>query len=198
MSARKPLTLASTSGIRRRILTGAGVAFDAVSPGVDEDAAKAELAGAAPQAVALELARRKALAVSAARPGLVIGADQVLVEGGRLFDKAKTMAEAEARLKQWRGRPHDLVGGVALAESGRIVWDHGETSHLTMRDFSDAFLARYLADAGEQILTSVGCYQLEGLGAQLFARIDGDYFAVLGMPLLPLLDALRAHGGLES
>lgn len=198
MSALKPVTLASTSAVRRAILDGAGVRYEAVSPGVDEDAVKRELAGATPEALALELARRKALAVSAGRSGLVMGADQVLTFDGRMFDKAADMKEAETRLKQWRGHPHALIGGVALAEGGRVVWEHCETSRLVMREFSDAFLARYLRDAGPRILSSVGCYQLEGLGAQLFAHIDGDYFAVLGLPLLPLLDALRAHGGLQQ
>lgn len=193
----RPVTLASTSAIRRAILSGAGIGFDAVSPGVDEDAVKDAMRGATPAALSLELAKRKALAVSMTRPGLVIGADQVLALDGAVWDKARDMAEAEARLRELRGRTHELVGGVALAEGDRILWTHSETSRLTVRDFSDEFLARYLREAGDAILSSVGCYQLEGLGAQLFERIDGDYFAVLGLPLLPLLAALRAHGGLE-
>lgn len=194
----KPVILASTSAIRRTILTSAGVGFDPVPPGVDEDAVKQAMRGASAAALSLELAKKKALAVSGVRPGLVIGADQVLAFEGAIWDKARDMAEAEARLRELRGRTHELVGGVALAEGDRVLWTHSETSRLTVRVFSDEFLKRYLREAGEVVLSSVGCYQLEGLGAQLFERIDGDYFAVLGMPLLPLLQALRAHGGLEQ
>jgi septum formation protein len=192
----RAVTLASTSAIRQAMLSGAGVRFQAVSPGVDEDAVKAAMGGVSAAALSMELAKKKALAVSAVRPGLVIGADQVLAFGGAIFDKARDMAEAESRLRQLRGRTHELVGGVALAEGDRLLWTHSEISRLAMRDFSDDFLTRYLDEAGPQILSSVGCYQLEGPGAQLFERIEGDYFAVLGLPLLPLLAALRAHGGL--
>ena len=194
----KPVILASTSAIRRAVLTGAGVAFDAVAPGVDEDAVKQAMPDAAPAVLALELAQQKALAISANRPGLVIGADQVLVFEGQIFDKAKDAAEAEARLRQLRGKTHELVGAVALTEGERVLWTHVETSRLTMRAFSEDFLARYLQHAGGGLTSSVGCYQLEGLGAQLFEKINGDYFAVLGMTLLPLLGALRAHGGLQA
>ncbi len=198
MSARLPVILASTSAIRRDVLAAAGIAFESEAPGVDEDAVKREMAGAAPASIAAELAARKALAVSARRPGLVIGADQVLAHEGGMLDKAHDMAEAAHRLRALRGRTHELLCGVALAQDGGIIWRHDAVSRMTMRDYSDAFLARYLKTAGPQILSSVGCYQLEGMGAQLFARIEGDYFAVLGLPLLPLLAALRAHGGLES
>lgn len=198
MSDLLPVVLASQSGIRRSVLTAAGVAFDAQSPSVDEDAVKTEMQGKPPAAIALALAEKKALAVSATRDGLVIGADQVLVFDGAIWDKARSMQEAEERLAVLRGKTHELVCGLAIAHGGDIVWRHGQTSRLTMRNYSDAFLARYLHEAGEAILTSVGCYQLEGLGAQLFESIEGDYFAVLGMPLLPLLAALRDHGGLEA
>lgn len=198
MKTPKPVILASTSAIRRAILTGAGVAHEAAPPGVDEAAVKQAMQGVTPQALAVELAQQKALAISRTRPGLVIGADQVLVFEGEIFDKAKDKAEAEERLRRLRGRTHELVGGVALAEGERILWRHREISRLTMRGFGDAFLARYMKEAGDGLTSSVGCYQLEGLGAQLFEKIEGDYFAVLGLPLLPLLAALRAHGGLQQ
>ena len=194
----QPVTLASTSAVRRAILSGAGVVFDAVSPGVDEDAVKEAMQGASAASLSLELAKKKALAVSAGRAGLVIGADQVLAFEGAIWDKAHDMDEAERKLRALRGKTHELVGGLAIAQGDRILWTHSETSRLTVRAFSDAFLHRYLDEAGPQILSSVGCYQLEGLGAQLFDQMEGDYFAVLGLPLLPLLDALRAHGGLAS
>ncbi len=193
-----PITLASQSAVRRAVLTAAGVPFAAQSPGVDEDIVKTEMAGAEPAAIAGALAEKKALAVSAKRDGLVIGADQILVFEGALWDKALSMAEAEERLTVLRGKSHELVCGVAIAHGGDIVWRHSQVSRLVMREFSDEFLAHYLHEAGEDILASVGCYQLEGLGAQLFAAIEGDYFAVLGLPLLPVLDALRDHGGLAA
>jgi len=128
----------------------------------------------------------------------VIGADQTLSLGNQLFDKARDLGQAGSQLRQLRGRCHTLHAGLAVAMEGRIVWRHLETATLTMRDFSDAFLARYLADVGEALLTSVGCYQLEGPGAQLFDDIDGDYFTILGLPLLPLLAFLRQQKVLAS
>ena len=178
------------------MLTGAGVPFEATVAGVDEDAAKTVLLakGASPKAVAEALAEQKALAVSRTRAGLVIGADQTLDLDGQLYDKAETMGQARTRLVELRGRTHQLHSAVAAAEGGALVWRETVSARLTMRDFSDAFLDRYLADEGDAALGSVGCYRLEGLGAQLFSRIEGDYFAILGLPLMGLLELLRARG----
>lgn len=195
MHLAKKLTLASKSRVRADILSAAGLAFDMQPSGVDEDVLKAAHAGD-PPALAVALAEAKAKAVAA--DGLVIGADQLLHCDGRLFDKPKDMDEARANLRLFRGRTHQLIGGVVLLEKGETIWSHSQAVTLTMRDFSDVFLDAYLAAAGDTILASVGCYQLEGLGAHLFDRIDGDYFATLGLPLLPLLEALRRHGGLVA
>ena len=192
------VVLASTSASRRAVLTGAGVPFTATSPGVDEDTAKAALIGegAGPRDVADALAELKAVRVSARTEGLVIGADQTLDLDGALFDKAATLAEARERLQALRGRPHKLHAGVVVAQGGQPIWREVQTSTLWMRPFTDAFLDDYLAREGDALLGSVGCYRLEGLGAQLFSRIEGDYFAILGMPLIGLLDLLRRHGAL--
>ena len=192
------ITLASKSASRAAILAAAGVAFAAVDSGVDEASAKARLAqeGASPQVTAERLAALKAGAVSRGRPGLVIGADQTLELDGVLYDKATTKAEARGRLLALRGRTHSLHTATAVAEDGRIVWEAMESPRLRMRSFSKAFLDDYLERAGSALTGSVGGYYLEGLGVQLFERIDGDYFAVLGLPLLPLLDFLRSRGAL--
>jgi septum formation protein len=193
MQLTKKLTLASKSQIRAQVLAGAGIAFEVAPSGVDEDALKAIHSGDA-AGLAVGLAEAKAKAVSA--EGLIIGADQVLQCEGVLYDKPRDMAEARANLKKFRGRTHYLIGGVVLVEGGETVWAHHQKVSLAVRDFSDAFLDAYLEQAGESILASVGCYQLEGLGSHLFDSLDGDYFSTLGLPLLPLLQALRDHGGL--
>jgi septum formation protein len=193
------LVLASKSAVRTRLLAAAGVKFEAVDSGLDEADAKAGLAGLTPDAVALALAEAKALRVSKTRPdALVIGADQTLDFEGRLFDKAASLAEARARLVMLRGRSHRLHAGVAVARGDRIVWRKCASSSLTMRDFSDASLDAYLARNPGPALSSVGCYELEGEGAQLFDRIIGDYFAILGLPLLGLLGCLRKEGALPQ
>ncbi len=191
------LVLASTSTARKAVLTGAGVPFDAARSGVDEDATKTRLSaeGASPRAVAEALADEKALAVSARRPGdLVLGADQTLELEGRLYDKAETLEEARARLQALRGKPHMLHSAVSVAQAGQVIWRETVSATLTMRDFSDGFLDDYLWKEGEAALGSVGCYRLEGPGVQLFASIEGDYFTILGLPLMGLLDLLRARG----
>lgn len=187
------LVLASRSRARAQVLAGAGVAFETAAPGVDEDAVKVELldAGADPREIAEALAERKALAVSRARPGLVLGADQTLEFDGGLFDKVDSLDAARQRLKLLRGRPHRLHAAVAIARDGALLWRDLASATLTMRDFSDDFLEDYLAREGEAALGSVGCYRLEGLGAQLFRDIEGDYFAILGLPLMGLLEFLR-------
>lgn len=190
------LVLASASASRRKLLEAAGLAFDVVAPSVDEEAAKASLrqAGARPRDQVDALAELKALSVSARRAGYVIGADQMLAVEGRTLDKAKDMAEARKHLLMLRGKTHELVNAAVVAREGQVIWRHIEIPRLKMRIFSDDFADAYLAQAGEAILSSVGAYQLEGLGAQLFERVEGDYFAVLGLPLLPLLAFLREHG----
>jgi septum formation protein len=194
-----PLILASTSAARRSVLGGAGVPFTARKSDVDEDSAKADLLakGAGPKAVAEALAAQKALAVSRQRPGLVIGADQTLDLEGRLYDKAPDLDTARTRLAELRGRPHRLHSAVCVAEDGRPVWAETVTATLVMRDFSDAFLNEYLAVEGPAALGSVGCYRLEGMGVQLFSAIDGDYFTILGLPLMGLLELLRSRGVLR-
>jgi len=145
--------------------------------------------------MARALALAKALAVSARKPGaLVLGADQVLECEGRLFAKPRDKNEARAQLVRLRGRGHRLVNGLALVRDGQVLWQYDDEARLWMRDFDDAFLETYLAGTGPEVLESVGAYRLEGSGAQLFARIEGDFFSILGLPLLPLLEALRREG----
>lgn len=192
------IILASQSAARSQLLAGAGVTFDKIVSGVDEDLVKTRILaeGGSPRAVAQALADIKAVTVSDQQAGLVIGADQTLEFEGGLYDKAASLAEARARLLALRGRPHHLHSAVTLARDGDVVWSETASATLTMRDFSEAFLDAYLALEGEALLSSVGCYRLEGPGAQLFAQIEGDYFAILGLPLLGVLDQLRQRGAL--
>lgn len=190
------LVLASASAARRRMLEAAGLAFEVETPRVDEEAAKASLRaqGMKPRDQADALAELKALSISRRRGGFVIGADQMLAMEGETLDKPKDAAEARAHLLRLRGRTHELITAAVVARDGVAIWRQVDTPKLRMRAFSDAFLDDYLARAGVGALGSVGAYQLEGLGAQLFERVEGDYFAVLGLPLLPLLAFLRVHG----
>jgi septum formation protein len=189
-------TLASTSAIRRQLLTNVGLIFEAVGANVDEDAIKDAMRadGASPRAQADKLAEAKAVRVSQRFGGLVLGCDQILAFKGESFDKSNTLEEASERLKLLRGDTHSLECAVVIARDGIPIWRLVKSSHLTMRHFSDAFLADYLASYGQEALSSVGCYQFEGPGAQLFERVEGDYFAILGLPLLEVLDFLRLHG----
>jgi septum formation protein len=194
------LTLASKSAARRALLSGAGVVHEAVDSGVDEDVVKARMlaAGEGPAAIAQALADAKALAVSRNRPGLVIGADQTLDLEGELHDKAETTGQARNRLQALRGRTHALHSAVTLARAGQVIWSEVVTVRLAMRDFSDAFLDDYLKAEGEAALGSVGCYRLEGPGLQLFERLEGDYFTILGLPMMGLMDRLRQEGVLAA
>ena len=192
--------LASKSAARRAVLDGAGVAYEALVAGVDEDAVKAGLVaeGASPRDVADALAELKAIRVSRGRQEFVIGADQTLDLDGTLYDKAETLEAARERLIVLRGKTHRLHSAVVVAKEGAPIWREVATATLTMRDFSDAFLDEYLRTEGSAALGSVGCYRLEGPGAQLFSKIEGDYFAILGLPLMGLLDLLRRHGELAA
>jgi septum formation protein len=178
------------------MLEAAGLAFEVDVPRVDEEAAKASLRGEGlkPRDQADALAELKALSVSRGREAFVIGADQMLALGSEVFDKPTSAAEAREHLLRLRGQTHELITAAVVAREGAIIWRHIDTPKLKMRAFSDAFLDDYLSRAGEHVLHSVGAYQLEGLGAQLFERVEGDYFSVLGLPLLPLLAFLRQHG----
>lgn len=194
------LILASGSSARRRMLEAAGLTFTVESPRVDEEAAKASLRaeGLRPRDQAYALAELKALSVSRSRPGFVIGADQMLAVDGSVLDKPKSLAEASDHLLRLRGKTHELLTAAVVAKEGAIIWRHIDVPKLKMRAFSDAFLDDYIERAGDATLLSVGAYQLEGLGAQLFERVEGDYFSVLGLPLLPLLAFLREHNVVQS
>ncbi len=191
------LILASKSAIRGDMLRAAGLAITTYPASIDERGFEHrwESQGLSPSAVAEALAREKALSVSREHPGaVVVGADQTMALGEQRFTKVATLAAARAKLITLRGKRHELHSGFALARDGAVLASGVASAYLTMRDFSDAFLDDYLAKAGEAILASVGCYQLEGLGVTLFETIEGDYFTILGLPLLALLQALREQG----
>jgi septum formation protein len=191
--------LASRSQARIALMTNAGLAFETIPAEIDEAAVKTDrlAQNAGPNAIAADLAAAKAVEVSSRHPGaLVIGADQTLALEGRLFDKPADLMAARAQLLALRGRSHQLHSAVALARRGEVVWRTLETATLHVRAFSDAFLTAYLAGEGDELLSCVGAYRLEGLGAQLFERIEGDYFTILGLPLLSLLHGLRQNGEL--
>jgi len=195
------LILASGSATRQRVLRSAGVSFSVEVAGVDETAVMESLAGekASARDAADILAELKAVKVSACRPdAFVIGADQVLSIGQVFFQKPVDMSSARAQLMALRGRTHTLTSAVAVARGGSVVWRDVREARLTMRAFGDAFVEAYLVDTGEDILGSVGGYRVEGLGIQLFSRIEGDHFTILGLPLIPLLDFLRTHGILHE
>jgi septum formation protein len=182
------------------MLTHAGVAFEAMRPGLDEDALKRSLLeeNCSPVEVAERLAAGKALSLPQAADALVIGSDTTLDLDGQLFDKPASLPAARAQLSALRGREHRLHSAAVLVRSGETIWRDVGTVRLRMRGFSDPFLDAYLAQEGEAVLSSVGAYRFEGLGAQLFERVEGDYFAVLGLPLLGVLAALRREGALPT
>lgn len=200
-AALAPIILASASAVRSALLRAAGVPIAVEAAAIDEIEAKASLraAQATAAAIAEALAELKAQRVSRRHlRGLVIGADQVLECDGVILDKPADLAEARRQLLALRGRRHQLLSAVVLVRDGQRLWHHVGRADLLMREFSEQFLDDYLRSVGDAALSSVGSYQIEGLGAQLFASIDGDYFTVLGLPLLPLLDILREHGALRS
>ncbi|MES2120055.1 MAG: nucleoside triphosphate pyrophosphatase [Pseudomonadota bacterium] len=184
-----PLILASTSAIRGQLLTAAGVDFESVKPEVDEAELKLGMSDAA--TIAVRLAEAKALSVPRQ---WVIGSDSVVTAGGRLFDKPRDREEAAEHLRFFSGKEMQLSSAVALASGERLNWSHGETARLQVRTLSDAFIADYLEAEWPDVGYTVGVFRLEGRGVQLFESIDGDHFTILGMPLLPLLGALRGRG----
>jgi septum formation protein len=191
--------LASTSPIRQSVLHRAGVAFTVRAPLTDETQVKKTLGAMKPKDVAMALAEAKAGSISGQDAAdLVIGADQVLELDGAIFDKPKDMAEARLHLSALRGKAHELHSALACARNGKIIWRCMRTARLFMRKFSDAFLDSYLERMGAEATRSVGAYKLEGEGIQLFEVVDGDYFTILGLPLLPLLAFLRAQGEIAS
>jgi septum formation protein len=196
------IILASQSHARRAMLVAAGVVHDALPAYIDEDGVTAGLQAeqASPEKIADALAELKAVKISRANPGvLVLGADSVAVAAdGALLAKPETRARAEAQLRQLSGTTHRLISAAVIAENGTPVWRAGGAARLTMRPLSDAFIGHYLDAEGEAVLGCVGCYRIEGLGAQLFARVDGDQFTIRGLPLLALLDYLRVRGELAA
>jgi len=190
-----PLVLASKSAVRRAVLEKAGIPLAIVPADIDERAIEARADAKLPAEVAVLLAREKARAVAAGLSGrLVLGADQTLGLGVRSFTKPADRPAARAQLLALRGRTHELHSALALVRDGALVFEHQAVARLTMRAFSEPFLDAYLAAAGDAVTASVGCYQVEGIGIQLFDRIEGDYFTILGLPLLPLLKFLQDEG----
>ncbi|QCG97542.1 septum formation protein Maf [Azospirillum sp. TSA2s] len=197
MSTVPKLVLASGSRTRAAMLEQAGVTAILDKPLVDEDEVKAagRAEGVSADIVAEALAELKAQRITRRHPGaLVVGADQMLECEGRWFDKPADRAAARAQLFDLRGKTHRLVSCAVVVRNGERMWHQIDSARLTMRNFSEAFLDEYLDRVGDDVLHSVGAYQLEGLGAQLFHRVEGDFFTILGLPLLPLLGFLRVHG----
>jgi nucleoside triphosphate pyrophosphatase len=190
-----PLILASQSSARKMLLANAGLEFEAVTADIDERGIQVASKLSSPREIGLLLAREKAKAVSSHRPGsYVIGADQTLALGTRLFNKPAGRDQALAQLRDLAGNSHELNSAVAVAHDGKIVFEDVSVARMTMRKMSDAELSAYLDAAGAAVTTSVGAYQLEGLGIHLFERIEGDHFTILGLPLLSLLAFLRTQG----
>lgn len=193
------LVLASASQSRQALLIAAGVSFTIDPADLDEAALMATLKDASAERVAQSLAEQKALTVSRRHPGrLALGGDSVIAFAGEFPGKCATLKEAGALLSRLSGQEHLLVSAAALARDGALLWTHVSPCRMTMRRFSPQFLADYLAREGPAILSAVGCYHFEGRGAQLFDKVEGDYFSVLGLPLLPVLAALREQGILPS
>jgi septum formation protein len=190
-----PLILASQSRARQMLLANAGISFDAVPADIDERAVQKNSGLTAPGEIAGLLAREKACFVSSKNPGrYVIGADQTLALGSRLFSKPAGRAQAADQLRLLAGQTHELHSAVAVARDGTILFSEVSIARMTMRQLSGEEIRTYLDTAGDTVTTSVGAYQLEGLGVHLFERIEGDHFTILGLPLLPLLAFLRGQG----
>lgn len=194
------IILASGSAIRKQILDGAGLNYEVIVKPVDEAAIKDSMLAenSRLQDIADALAEAKALRVSRQTDGFVIGADQIMVMDNQLFDKPKDMDEARERLLSMRGKRHELIGAVVICENGRPVWRHLSKTKLWVREFSNEFLDWYIEQEGEALMKSVGAYRFEGPGAQLFEKVEGGFFAILGLDLLPVLDYLRVRGVIAS
>jgi septum formation protein len=191
----EPLVLASKSAARQALLSAAKIPFEAEAADIDERAIEAQSGLATPDAVAAHLARAKALHVSAIRKGrLVLGADQTLALGALRFSKPAGLEQAADQLRALSGKTHTLHSAIAVARDGAVLFEHVTPAHMTMRPLGESFIAAYLAEVGPKVMTSVGAYQVEGAGIQLFERIDGDHSTILGLPLLTLLSFLRSHG----
>jgi septum formation protein len=197
--AAKPLVLASQSAVRRALLEAAGVPVEVAPAAIDERGIEVQAGESDPGKVAALLARAKADSVAGNLPGrIVLGADQTLALGARRFSKAADRAAARAQLSALRGKTHTLHSAVAVARDAAILFEHVDTARLTMREFSDDFLDHYLDTVGRAATASVGGYQLEGAGIQLFERVEGEHSTILGLPLMPLLQGLREHGLLAA
>lgn len=195
------LVLASTSPFRRMLMENAGLHFSCEKPRVDERQIENDIAGSDldPPGLALELARRKALEVSGRMPdALVLGCDQTMALGSRVFHKPADLEAAHGQLMALSGKRHRLHSAMALARQGDVIWEFVGHADLTMRELSAGFIDRYLAKVGEKALTSVGGYQLEGEGIQLFSTVEGDYFTIVGLPILSLLQQLRVMGEIDG
>jgi septum formation protein len=189
-----PLILASQSRARQQLLANAGIVFEAIPAGIDERAIQQDSGLSEPGAVAALLAREKALWVSARQPGkFIVGADQTLALGTRLFSKPAGRTQAAEQLAALAGHAHELHAAVAVARDGEVLFETVSVARMTMRPLAEAEIDHYLDEAGAAVTTSVGAYQLEGLGIHLFERIEGDHFTILGLPLLPLLTFLRGE-----
>lgn len=196
MSNSSKIILASQSYIRKKLLENAQIEFTAINSGIDEEMAKISLRqlGIKPKDQAHELAKLKAQKISNKFPNdFVIGCDQMLALGNEVFDKANNMKEAKERLLYFRGKTHSLCNAIVIYHNNNLIWRMDCAPKLKMRNFTDDFLEHYLNQCGEKILSSVGCYQLEGMGLQLFEEIKGDYFAILGLPLIETVNFLRLH-----
>lgn len=196
-----PLILASQSPFRRMLMENAGLAFEAIAAEIDERAIEQELdhLKPSPADVALHLAEAKARNVAGRKPAsLVIGSDQTLSLGDRVFHKPRDVADAKEHLRAMSGRTHALNSAVVICRDGVTLWRHVSTARLTMRTVTDSFIDRYLVRVGTKALGSVGAYQLEGEGIQLFEKIEGDYFTIIGLPMLPLLAQLRTMDAIDA
>lgn len=193
------LVLASASPFRKALLDNAGLGFEVEPAQLDERSIEQTLDDVDAEDVAAILAEAKALDVSGRHPGaMVIGSDQTLSLNGEIFHKPANMDEARRRLLKLSGRTHELNSAVVLAKDGETLWRHVSVARLTMRELDPAFVGRHLSNVGDQALSSVGAYQLEGEGIQLFERFEGDYFTIIGLPLLPLLAKLRELGAIDG
>jgi septum formation protein len=201
LTPQKTVVLASSSETRRKVLEQAGVVIEVVAPRLDEEEIKLAMLAekANPGEIAEVLAEQKARSVSRQCPqGLVIGADQILEMDGQIFSKPTDVAAARESLVRLRGNEHSLLSCVCVLQGGERLWHKLDSAKLTMRNFSDSFLETYLQSIGEQACASPGSYRLEDQGSQLFSRVSGDYFTILGLPLFPLLDFLRVRGALQT